>query len=169
MKVNIRKWEERDEEELTRQANNKKIFDNVRDLFPNPYTREEARKWIKFNSDINPAENMAITVDGRIAGSIGMMRMEDIYRKNVEVGYFVGEEYWGKGVATSALHQYVEYVFKTFDITRLCAPVIEHNRASQRVLEKVGFRKEALHVKSIFKNGQYHNEVVYALLKEEFQ
>ena len=168
MEVSIRKWSDGDETELARQANNKKIYDNVRDLFPHPYTLDEAKKWIKFNSEIFPVENMAIIVDGRIAGSIGMMRMVDIYRKNVEVGYFVGEDYWGKGIATQALRQFVEYVFHTFDITRICAPVIEHNRASQRVLEKAGFRKEASHIKSIYKNGQYHNEVVYALLKEEF-
>jgi ribosomal-protein-alanine N-acetyltransferase len=168
MEVRIRKWSEGDETELARHANNKKIFDNVRDLFPHPYTLEEAKKWIKFNTEIHPVENMAIVVDGRIAGSIGMMKMADIYRKNIEVGYFVGEEYWGKGIATAALQQYVDYVFRTFDATRICAPVIEDNKASQRVLEKAGFRKEARHIKSIYKNGQYHNEVVYALLKEEF-
>jgi RimJ/RimL family protein N-acetyltransferase len=167
MEVIIRKWEKGDEEELAHQADNKKIFDNVRDLFPHPYTIEEAKKWIRFNAVIDPPENMAIVVDGKVAGSIGMMRMMDIYRKNAEVGYFIGEEYWGKGIATNALRQYVGYIFRTFNITRITAPVIEHNKASQRVLEKVGFRKEAFHLKSIFKNGKYHNEVVYALLKED--
>jgi len=169
MEVIIRKWEKGDAEELAHQADNKKIFDNVRDLFPHPYTIEEAKKWIRFNAAFDPPENMAIVVDGKVAGSIGMMRMTDIYRKNAEAGYFIGEEYWGKGIATIALRQYVSYIFHTFDITRITAPVIEHNRASQRVLEKVGFRKEALHLKSIFKNGEYHNEVIYALLREDFQ
>jgi RimJ/RimL family protein N-acetyltransferase len=169
MKVSIRKWRKGDEEELAFQADNKKIFDNVRDLFPHPYTINEAKKWIRHNQDIDPPENMAIVVDGKIAGSIGLKRMDDIYRKNFEVGYFLGEEYWGKGITTEALRQFVNYVFNTFDCTRIFAPVFEHNIASQKVLEKTGFRKEAYHIKSIYKNGQYFNEFVYALLKEDFQ
>lgn len=168
MDIIIRSWQKGDEEDLAHQANNKKIFDNVRDLFPHPYTIEEAKKWILFNSKLHPSQNKAIVVDGRVAGSIGMMRMEDIYRKNAEVGYFLGEVYWGKGIMTIALRQFVDYIFHTFDIIRISAPVIEHNRASQRVLEKVGFRKEAYHIKSIFKNGEYLNELVYALLREDF-
>lgn len=168
MDIIIRSWQKGDEEDLAHQANNKKIFDNVRDLFPHPYTIEEAKKWILFNSKLRPSQNKAIVVDGRVAGSIGMMRMEDIYRKNAEVGYFLGEAYWGKGIMTIALRQFVDYIFHTFDIIRISAPVIEHNRASQRVLEKVGFRKEAYHIKSIFKNGEYLNELVYALLREDF-
>lgn len=168
MDIIIRSWQKGDEEDLAHQANNKKIFDNVRDLFPHPYTIEEAKKWILFNSKLRPSQNKAIVVDGRVAGSIGMMRMEDIYRKNAEVGYFLGEVYWGKGIMTIALRQFVDYIFHTFDIIRISAPVIEHNRASQRVLEKVGFRKEAYHIKSIFKNGEYLNELVYALLREDF-
>ena len=169
MEIIVRGWKKGDEEELAKQANSRKIFDNVRDLFPHPYTIEEAKKWIRFNSRIHPPANMAIVVDGKVAGGIGMMKMEDIYRKNAEVGYFLGEEYWGKGITTIALRQFVDYIFRTFDLMRISAPVIEYNKASQRVLEKVGFRKEAHHLKSIFKNGKYHDEFVYALLKEEFQ
>jgi RimJ/RimL family protein N-acetyltransferase len=169
MKVTIRKWSKGDEKELAKQANNKKIFDNVRDLFPHPYTLEEAKKWIQLNCHIEPPESMAIVVDGKVAGSIGLKKMDDIYRKNFEVGYFLGEAYWGKGITTRALRKFVIHIFKTFDCTRIFAPVFEHNIASQRVLEKVGFKREAFHVKSIFKNNKYHNEMVYALLKEDFQ
>ena len=96
-------------------------------------------------------------------------KKEDVYRKNMEVGYFLGEQYWGKGITSIALRKFVEYIFNTFDITRIYAPVFEYNIASQRVLKKAGFRKEAILMKSVIKNNLYHNEVLYALLKEEFQ
>jgi RimJ/RimL family protein N-acetyltransferase len=169
MEVGIRKWAKGDENELAYQADNRNIFNNVTDQFPHPYTLEEAKKWIKFNSSIDPPINMAIVVDGKIAGGIGAKQKEDVYRKNMEVGYFLGEQYWGKGITSIALRKFVDYLFKTFDITRIFAPVFEYNKASQRVLEKVGFRKEAVFKKSVIKNDIYYNEVIYALLKEEFQ
>jgi len=169
MEVQIREWRNGDESELAGQADNKKIFDNVRDLFPHPYTLDEAKKWIKYNAGIKPPENMVILVDGKVAGGIGTKKMEDVYRKNSEVGYFLGEEYWGKGIMTIALRKFVEYTFNTFKVKRIFAPVFDYNVASQRVLEKVGFRKESYHIKSIYKNNKYYNEVIYAILKEEFQ
>jgi RimJ/RimL family protein N-acetyltransferase len=168
MDVAIRKWQKGDEQELANQANNKKIFNNLRDLFPHPYTITEAKKWIRFNLNIDPPENMAIIVDGKVAGGIGIKRMEDIYHLNMEIGYFLGEEYWGKGITTEAVRQFVEFVFKTFDIRRIFAPVFEFNIASQKVLEKIGFRKEAILHQSLYKNGKFHNEIIYALLREEF-
>ena len=169
MDISVRKWKSRDAEELATQANNIKIYDNVRDLFPHPYTFAEAVKWIKYNSGIDPPENMAIIVDGKVAGSIGTKRMEDVYRKTMEIGYFLGESYWGKGIMTQVVRKYVDYMFKTFDINRIIAPVFDFNIGSQRVLEKVGFRKEAVMIKSVIKNNVFRNEIIYAMLREEFQ
>ena len=169
MEISFREFRRGDEEELAEQANNIKIFNNVRDLFPHPYTLAEAEKWIKYNSGIDPPENMAIIVDGRVAGGIGMKRMEDVYRKTVEIGYFLGESYWGKGIMTQVVRLYVDYMFKTFDINRIIAPVFDFNIGSQRVLEKAGFRKEAVMIKSVIKNNVFRNEIIYALLREEFQ
>jgi RimJ/RimL family protein N-acetyltransferase len=169
MEISVRKWKPGDEEELASQANNIKIYNNVRDLFPNPYTLKEAEKWIKYNSGIAPPENMAIIVDGKVAGGIGIKRMEDVYRKTMEIGYFLGESYWGKGIMTHVVRQYVDYMFRTFDINRIIAPVFDFNIGSQRVLEKVGFRKEAVMIKSVIKNNVFRNEIIYALLREEFQ
>ena len=169
MKVSIRPWAKGDENDLVLQANNIKIFNNVRDLFPYPYTLEDGEKWIQLNQNISPAENMAILADGKIAGSIGLKTQEDIYRKNAEVGYFLGEQYWGKGIASIALKQFIEYVFKTFPITRIFAPVFSNNKASQRVLEKNRFRKEGYFKNSLYKKGEYNDEIIYALLKEDFK
>ena len=132
MEVTIRPWATGDELELAVQADNKKIFNNVLDYFPNPYTLDEAKKWIKFNSKIDPAINMAILVDGKIAGGIGGKPKEDVYRMNMEVGYFIGEEYWGRGITTIALRNFVDYLFRTFEITRVYAPVFGFNIALQR-------------------------------------
>ena len=118
---------------------------------------------------IIPAKNMAILVDDKIAGSIGLKLQEDVYRKNAEVGYFLGEAYWGKGITTIALKQFIEYTFSTFPVTRLFAPVFEYNIASIKVLEKNGFKREGYFKKSIYKNGEYFNEVILAQLKEDFK
>ena len=169
MEISVRKWQAGDEEELATQANNIKIFNNVLDQFPNPYTLEEAERWIKYSSGITPPEHMAVIVDGKIAGGIGTKRKEDVYRKTMEIGYFLGETYWGKGIMTLAVKQFVDYMFKTFDINRIIAPIFDFNIASQRVVEKVGFRKEAVMVKSVIKNNVFRNEIIYALLREEFE
>lgn len=169
MKVSVRPWINGDEIDLVTQANNVKIFNNVRDLFPHPYTINDGIKWIKSNLDIIPAKNMAILVDDKIAGSIGLKLQEDVYRKNAEVGYFLGEAYWGKGITTIALKQFIEYTFSTFPVTRLFAPVFEYNIASIKVLEKNGFKREGYFKKSIYKNGEYFNEVILAQLKEDFK
>lgn len=169
MEVSVRKWQAEDAGDLSAQANNIKIFNNVLDQFPSPYTLEEAIKWINHNSRIDPPEHMAIIVDGKVAGGIGSKRKEDVYRKTMEIGYFLGESYWGRGITTLAVKQFADYMFRTFDINRIIAPVFDFNIASQRVLEKVGFRKEATMIKSVIKNNVFRNEILYALLKEEFQ
>ena len=169
MEISVRKWQAGDEEDLAIQANNIKIFNNVLDQFPNPYTFEEAVKWIKYSSKIDPPEHMAIIADGKVAGGIGIKRKEDVYRKTMEIGYFLGEAYWGKGIMTLAVKQFVDYMFRTFDINRIIAPIFDFNIASQRVVEKVGFRKEAVLIKSVIKNNVFRDEIIYALLREEFQ
>jgi len=169
MRVSIRPWIIGDEDDLVPQANNIKIFNNVRDYFPHPYTLEDGKKWIQLNQKISPVENMAILVDDKIAGSIGLKLQEDVYRKNAEVGYFLGEQYWGKGLTTIALKKFIEYTFNTFPVTRLFAPIFEYNIASIKVLEKNGFKREGYFKKSIYKNGEYFNEVILALLKEDFK
>jgi RimJ/RimL family protein N-acetyltransferase len=169
MEISVRKWRPGDEEELSNQANNIKIFNNVLDQFPSPYTLAEAEKWIKYSTRFEPAEHMAIIVDGKVAGGIGSKRKEDVYRKTIEIGYFLGESYWGKGIMTLVVKQFVNHLFTSFDINRIIAPVFDFNIASQRVLEKVGFRKEAIMIKSVIKNNVFCNEIIYAILREEFQ
>jgi len=168
MQISIRPWREGDEENLVKYANNINIACNLRDLFPSPYTPRDARTWIVFNKDLMPALNLAILLEEELIGSVGIVLKEDIHRKNAEIGYWIAEPFWGKGYATQAVRLMVEYTFQHYDVTRIYASTFDHNIASQRVLEKNGFRKEARLRKALFKNGRYADEMILALLKEDY-
>lgn len=163
MKIKLRPWTTNDIEVLARFANNKNIAKNLTDKFPSPYTVEDARSFIEsFNTDF-PVKVMAIEVNNEAVGSIGIFPQTDIACKNAELGYLLSEEYWGKGIMPEAIKQIVEYGFKTFDITRIFARPFGPNIASQRVLEKAGFMLEARFEKTFYKNGEYLDELIYAI------
>lgn len=161
----IRPWQRGDEQSLVRHADNKKIWLNVRDAFPHPYTMEDARWWIE-KANEPPATNFAIVVEGEAVGGVGMILKDDIYRRSAEVGYWLGEEFWGRGVVTEAVRAIVEYAFENFDLCRLYAGVLEWNPASMKVLEKAGFQFEARLRKAVTKEGQTMDEFIYALIRE---
>lgn len=166
----LREWKEDDIESLARIANNKKIFDNLRDAFPHPYTFEDARNYIsRVTNDDKTSKIFAIEVDGKIAGNIGIFFKQDIYRKNAEIGYFLAEEWWGKGVMTKVIRAVVDYSFENFDIVRIYAEPFAENVGSRKVLEKVGFRLEAVLKNDVIKNGIIQDSCIYSLLKEEFK
>lgn len=147
-------------------ANNANISRNLRDGFPHPYTKIHAEEFIRNAMQQDPPTLFAIEYKGEYVGNIGIVKCKDVYRKSAEVGYFLGEDYWGKGIMTRALGLICEYGFQHLDIVRIHTGVYEHNIASQRVLEKCGFVKEGVFRKAVFKNDQYWNEVRYALIKE---
>jgi RimJ/RimL family protein N-acetyltransferase len=164
--IQLRPWKREDAQPLTLIANNKKIWLNVRDHFPHPYTNKNALDWIAYTMNQKPVLNMAITVDGNIAGSIGVLLKEDVYRKSMEIGYFLGENYWGKGIATVAVSLLLQYISKQFDVVRVYAEVFEHNIASMRVLEKNGFQLEGIREKSVIKNNVLMNDHVWVKFLE---
>lgn len=168
--VILREWEETDAERLAEIANNKKIYDNLRDYFPHPYSIDDARKYIALQrkSDNKLSRTFAIVVDGKVVGNIGAIFKEDIYRKNAEIGYFLDEEYWGKGIVTKAIKMLTAYVFENFDIIRVYAEPFSRNAGSRRCLEKAGFRLEAELKCDAVKNGIIENSCIYAILKDEF-
>ena len=168
MAINIRPWKEGDENSLVKYANNVNISRNLRELFPHPYTLRDARTWIAFNKDMLPALNMAVILSDQVIGAIGIALKEDIYRKNAEIGYWIGEPFWGRGYATAAVRLMVDHTFLNYDVTRIYASMFEHNIASRKVLEKAGFRHEATFKKALFKNGRYADEIIMSLLKEDY-
>jgi RimJ/RimL family protein N-acetyltransferase len=165
----LRQWKDDDAERLFIIANNKKIYDNLRDAFPHPYSIEDAKKYISsFKEGNERAIVFAIEMDGKIIGNIGAFFKDDVYRKNTEIGYYLAEEYWGNGIMTKAIRTIVKYLFDSFDIIRIYAEPFARNTGSRKSLEKAGFRLEAVLKKNIIKNEVIEDSCVYAILKEEF-
>jgi ribosomal-protein-alanine N-acetyltransferase len=159
--VEIRPWKPEDAGVLAMICNNKKIWLNVRDRFPHPYTVADAVEWVSYTLNQKPIQNMAITWNGRVTGSIGVMPKDDVYRKNIEIGYFIGESYWGKGIATAAVGLLLEYIEKHFDVIRIYAEVFNHNAASMRVLEKNGFHLEGIRERAVIKNNVVLDDYIW--------
>jgi [ribosomal protein S5]-alanine N-acetyltransferase len=161
----LRPWTMDDLDNLVKFAGNKKIADNLTDAFPHPYFRENGIAYITTFMDDNPARVFAIEAEGIACGSIGVFPQTDIHRKNAEMGYWLAEEYWGRGIMTEAVKRMIEHGFKSFDINRIFARPFSTNIASQRVLEKAGMKLEARFEKSLFKNGKFLDELIYSILK----
>ncbi len=158
----LRNFKETDVALMTELANNRNISRNLRDAFPYPYTKEDAEKFIQTFINQNPVTVFAIEYQGEYVGNIGLMVGQDVYRKSAEIGYFIGEPYWNKGIVTTAVNLITDYGFKCLDIVRIHTGVFEYNTASQRVLEKCGFEKEGIFKKSICKDNKIWNEIRYA-------
>jgi [ribosomal protein S5]-alanine N-acetyltransferase len=167
--IRLREFRSSDAGRLVELANNEKIARNLRDGFPNPYTLEHAEAWILKFMDLDPPTFFAIDYQGEYVGNISLVKGTDVYRKSAEVGYFIGEEYWNKGIATVALGLICDYGFKKLDIVRIHTGVYEHNLASQRVLEKCGFIKEGVFKMAVFKKEMFWNEVRYAKIVENLK
>jgi ribosomal-protein-alanine N-acetyltransferase len=166
----LRPWSISDVTELSLIADNKKIADNLRDGFPFPYSLKDAENWLNLIlPENNPPRFFAITVDKKLYGSIGIVSKSDIYRKNFEIGYFLSEEFWGKGIATKAIKAATSYAFKDFDIVRVYAEPFADNPGSRRALEKAGFTLEAILKRNVIKNGVIKDSCIYSVLKEDFK
>jgi RimJ/RimL family protein N-acetyltransferase len=163
-KVALRPWQLSDAQALANIANNKKIWDNVRDRFPHPYTVKDAIQWINLQQQHQPIQNFAILYDGQLAGSAGVLLQEDVARKSIEIGYFVGEAFWGKGIATQAVRLLIDYTLQHFDVVRLYAQVFETNAASMKVLEKNEFYLECIRKKAAVKNNEILDDYVWVRL-----
>lgn len=159
--IKLRRWQAEDTLSLSLMANNKKIWDNVRDRLPHPYTLEDARNWIVSTQKENPVLNFCVEYDGWVAGSAGILLQDDIYRKSAEVGYFIAEPYWGKGIATKALSILMGYIQDNFDLVRICAITFSHNEASIKVLQKNNFYLESIRRKAAIKNDQLIDDMVW--------
>ena len=169
MTCKIRKWELSDAAALAAALSNKKVQDNLRDGLPYPYTEQDGTDYISamLLADENDTFAFAITVDTKVVGSIGIFRQGNIHRQTAELGYYIAEEYWGKGIMTEAVKQICEYVFDKSDIIRIYAEPFSYNVASCRVLEKAGFQYEGTLRSNAVKNGKVLDMKMYSLLKTE--
>lgn len=166
----LRPWKDSDAERLATLANNNKISDFLRDGFPCPYSIDDAKGFIYLSrqAEVNFIA-FAIEIEGNVAGSIAAYFKDDVHRKNMEIGYFLGEEYWGKGIMADVIRCMARYVFRNFDIVRLYAEPFASNVASRKTLERAGFRLEGVLKNSIIKSDVVQDSCIYAILKEELK
>ena len=169
MNCKIRRWELSDARDLATALSNKKIQDNLRDGLPYPYTEQDGKEFISamLAANENDTFAFAITVNGKVIGSIGAFRQGNIHRQTAELGYYIAEEYWGKGIMTEAVKQLCDYVFSHTDIIRIYAEPFSYNIGSCRVLEKAGFQYEGTLRSNALKNGNVLDMKMYSKLKTQ--
>lgn len=169
MNIDIRAWKAEDADALAKAINNKKVQDNLRDGLPSPYTISDAKEYISamLSSDDNSTFAWAITVDDIAVGSIGVFRKDNVHHLTAEMGYYIDEEYWGKGITTEAVKKVCSYIFEKTDIVRIFADPYAFNTGSCRVLEKAGFICEGTLRKNAVKNGKIVDMKMYAITKDE--
>ena len=168
MKIQIRKWELADAKDLATALSNRKILDNLRDGLPYPYTEQDGKDFIAamLAADENSTFAFAITLDGKVIGSIGAFRQENIHKHTAELGYYIAEEHWGKGIMTEAVKQLCDYVFSHTHMIRTYAEPFAYNIGSQRVLEKAGFQYEGTLRNNAVKNGKILDMKMYSILRD---
>jgi ribosomal-protein-alanine N-acetyltransferase len=162
----IRSWRAGDEPALAKHADNRNIWLNVRDRFPHPYTLADAEAWVTKMSVAEPETQFAIEVDGEAAGGIGLFLQQDVERFSAELGYWLGEAHWGRGLATAAVRRFTDFAFARFDLCRIYANVFAWNLGSARVLEKAGYAFEGRMRRAAVKDGQVVDNLLYAVVRD---
>lgn len=172
MELVLRCFTEKDIESIAKYANNKKIADALRDDFPHPYTIKDAKKYVRacINSQNSLKIYRAISLDGEAIGSIAIVvqPQDDIYRKSAEIGYWLGEPFWGNGIMTESIKHMCQVGFEYYDLERIYAEIFRTNIRSANTLERAGFTYEGTLRNSICKHGKMYSSCMYSILKDEF-
>ena len=166
----LRPWTEEDEEGLVELANNWNVARNLSDAFPHPYTRESARQWVASQTatDAPPARHFAIVFEGRAVGSVGLVPKTDIFRCTMELGYWIGEPFWGRGFASEAVRAVVRWAFATHpEVAAIQARYFASNPDSGRVLARCGFQLEGRLRDGAIKQGVLHDVLVYSRTRRD--
>lgn len=163
--LRVRSWRKDDLKALVRHANNPNIARNLRDQFPYPYTRQDGIDYLDYVRSLDSETSFALEFDGEAVGGIGFLLGSDIARRSAEMGYWVSEIYWNRGLATRAALAASNWAFERYKLTRIFAQVFAENTASMRVLEKAGFEAEGVMRRSAVKNGVVLDQVLYAKVK----
>jgi RimJ/RimL family protein N-acetyltransferase len=161
----LRPFRDGDQASIVRNANNRKIWINLRDRFPHPYTSADADAWVRQVAGQDPPTQCAIEVGGEAVGGIGITLQDDVHRRSAEIGYWLGEPFWGRGIMSEAVPAFTAYAFATFDLCRIYATVFEWNPSSGRILEKAGYKLEGRLRKSVTKNGRTIDQLLYACVR----
>jgi RimJ/RimL family protein N-acetyltransferase len=163
----LRAWRDDDLQSLVRNADNRNVWINLTDGFPHPYTAEDGRSWLSMQASEDHGEIVfAIELNGAAVGGIGLERGGDLQTKVAEIGYWLGQDFWGRGLMTRVLRQVTDWAFETTDLERIWANVLAWNPGSGRVLEKAGYQLEARLRRNVFKDGQVIDSLLYAKLRD---
>jgi RimJ/RimL family protein N-acetyltransferase len=163
----LRSWRIEDAAGLAEAANNRNIWLKLRDVFPHPYTIENAEAYLGRTVGREPETSFCIEIDGRVGGGIGLDFAADVHRHTVEIGYWIAEPFWGRGTMSHAVRAIVGYGFEALPIERVEAYVFANNPASARVLEKCGFSFKGRMRRNVFKDGQFVDALIYSILRDE--
>ena len=161
----VRDWTPADKRSLVRHADNRKVWRNLTHRFPHPYTAADADFWLARVTSMTQPTHWAIEVDGEAVGAVGVEVGEGVYARSGRFGYWLAEPYWGRGIMTAAVQGATQYAFAHIGVDRLEAGVFEWNPASMRILEKCGFTREGVLRRSIFKDGELIDSVLYARVR----
>lgn len=164
--IELRPFQLSDCDSIAYHANNRLIWERLRDRFPFPYTKMDAIMFIEIVSRNHPITEFAIDIDGTAIGAAGIVLKDDVYKLNGEIGYWIGQEYWGNGIGTKVVADLTRKAFEDFNLKRVYAEVFENNLASERVLVKNGFNREAILKDAIIKDGKILNLLIYSKLKD---
>jgi RimJ/RimL family protein N-acetyltransferase len=165
----VRLWQASDADALVRHANNINVSKQLRDRFPHPYLRADAVAFLRHCATSEPQTNLAIEVAGEAAGGIGFARGSDVERFSAEIGYWLGEQFWGRGIVTEALTLVTDYAFRSFNLLRLFALPFADNIGSARVLEKAGYIREGTLRCSSVKYGVSRDQHIYARVNDAWK
>lgn len=163
--VELRNYQIEIAEQFAEYRNNPIIFDNGYDKVPNPFTQKDAEEFIRLQLKKNPPKRKLIYWKGEFVGEIGIEIKEDVFRLSGEMGYFIGEPFWGKGIASKAINLMIDYIYNNFNIIRIEAGVFDFNKPSMRVLEKNGFHLESIKRNAVIKNEKIIDDYIWVKLK----
>jgi RimJ/RimL family protein N-acetyltransferase len=161
----IRSWCFADAAALQRYANNRNIWLNLRDSFPHPYTLADSNAFLSQVTQEEPETSFAIATSSEAIGGIGLRLGADVHRKTAELGYWLAEKFWGRGIMSQAVAEFVPQAFEMFDLQRIYAKPFDTNRASMRILEKAGFVCEGRMRANVLKDGVVLDSCLYARLR----
>jgi ribosomal-protein-alanine N-acetyltransferase len=161
----VRSWREDDVAAIVRYAGDLRVWRNLRDAFPHPYTPEEAQTWVQSAPRRRPETHFAIEMNGEAIGGVGLNLKQDVYRRGGEIGYWLGVPFWGRGLATEVLVAMTPWAIETFDLCRVQANVFGWNPASARVLEKAGYTFEGRLRNAVWKDGALTDELIYSAVR----
>ncbi len=150
---------------IARYADNKNIWQNLRDGFPHPYTLSDAERFISMAMEMKPQTYFAVVSGDEAIGSIGFVLGTDVHRYTAELGYWIAQPFWNQGIASRAVKKITDYAFDDFGLTRISAEPYHTNQASIRVLEKAGYVREGIKKASVMKAGKVLDQIVYASIR----